>query len=266
MGEWQTERCELFDPEIGTWTETGGMDGFRSGHTATLLADGKVLVAGGFNGEVYLDSCEIYDPATGEWTATGSLSQARSSHEAALLSDGKVLVIGGFYEDDYELYTLSSCELFDPVTGTWSFLESELNIGRSGPDLEVLPDGRLLVLGGFVGSGTFTSSCEMYDPGDAEPVWEAVESMIVERHGGCSVVLSSGLVMVMGGVWYDGFEYVPISGCELYDPDADSWTETSELIVARQGHEAVVLGNETVLVTGGYDSPFSLSSCELYEP
>jgi hypothetical protein len=266
MGEWETDSCELFDPEIGTWTWTGGMEGFRSGHTATLLADGKMLAAGGFNGEVYLDSCEIYDPATGEWTATGSLNQARTSHEAVLLSDGKVLVVGGSYEDDYEFYALSSCELFDPGTGTWSFLESELNIGRSGPNLEVLPDGRLLVLGGYVGSGTFTSSCEMYDPGDPEPVWEAVESMIVERHGGCSVALASGLVMIMGGLWYDGFEYVPISGCELYDPDADSWIETSELIVARQGHEAVVLGNEAVLVTGGFDSSFPLSSCELYEP
>jgi N-acetylneuraminic acid mutarotase len=266
MGEWQTGSCELYDPEIGTWTWTESMDVFRSGHTATLLADGKVLVAGGFSGEDYLDSCEIYDPATREWTATGSLNQARTSHEAALLSDGKVLVVGGSYEDDYEFYVLSSCELFDPGTGTWSFLESELNTCRSGPNLEVLPDGRLLVLGGFVGSGTFTSSCEIYDPGDPEPEWEPVESMIVERNGGCSVVLASGLVMIMGGLWYDGFEYVPISGCELYDPDADSWIETSELIVARQGHEAIVLGNGAVLVTGGYDNPFSLLSCELYEP
>jgi N-acetylneuraminic acid mutarotase len=266
MGEWQTESCELFDPEIGTWTWTGGMEVFRSGHTATLLADGKVLVAGGFSGEGYLDSCEIYDPATLEWTATGSLNQARSSHEAALLSDGKVLVVGGSYEEDSDIHVLSSCEVFDPATGTWDFLESELITGRSGPNLEVLGDGRLFVMGGFVGSGTFASSCELYDPGDAEPVWEAVESMIVDRNGGCSVVLDSGLVMIVGGSWYDGYDIVPTSSCELYDPDTDTWNETSDLIVAREGHGAILLENGTVLVTGGFDSPASLSSCELYEP
>jgi N-acetylneuraminic acid mutarotase len=266
MGEWQTETCELFDPEIGAWTMTDGMSVYRSSHTATLLADGRVLVAGGYSGDDYLDSCEIYDPATGEWTATGSLNQARSAHQAVLLSDGSVLVIGGSYEDELEFYALSSCEEFDPATGTWSFLENELNTGRSGPNLEVLADGKLIVLGGFIGSGMWTLSCEIYDPDATEPVWEDVESMIVDRMGGCSVVLDSGLVMLVGGSRFEGIDIIPITGCELYDPASDTWSETSALIVARQSHGAIVLENGKVLVTGGFDSPASLSTCELYEP
>jgi len=266
MGEWQTETCELFDSEIGMWTMTEGMSVFRSNHTATLLTDGRVLVAGGYSGDGYLDSCEIYDPATGEWTATGSLNQARSSHQAVLLSDGSVMAVGGSYEDELDLYVLSSCEKFDPETGTWSLLASGLNTGRSSPNLEVLADGRLLVIGGFVGSGMWTSSCEMYDPDASEPVWEAVESMIVDRMNGCSVVLDSGLVMIVGGSWFEGIDIIPITGCELYDPASDTWSETSALTVARQGHGAIVLENGKVLVTGGYASPASLSSCELYEP
>src|SRR4029453_18119779 len=80
----------------GTWTETGSLNTARFGHTATLLPDGMVLVAGGADSNANaLASAELYDPATGTWTATGSLANARNGHTATLLADGKALVSWG---------------------------------------------------------------------------------------------------------------------------------------------------------------------------
>ena len=87
----------------------------RDAHTATLLPNGKVLVAGGYNSTSgYLSSAELYDPASGTWTATGSLSTARGYHTATLLPNGKVLVAGGYNSTSGYL---SSAELYDPATG-----------------------------------------------------------------------------------------------------------------------------------------------------
>ena len=104
----------LIDP---SWVPTGSLITARSRHTATLLPNGKVLVAGGNHGHAASSSAELYDPATGTWTATGSLGTARLRHTATLLSSGKVLVTGG--ENGLDGF-LNSAELYDPATGTWT--------------------------------------------------------------------------------------------------------------------------------------------------
>ena len=112
--------------------------------TATLLPNGQVLVAGGFNG-VDLASAELYDPATGLWTATGSMTSARDHHTATLLPNGQVLVAGGYSFDDF---ALASAELYDPATGLWTATGS-MATARYWHTATLLPNGQVLVAGGI---------------------------------------------------------------------------------------------------------------------
>lgn len=152
--------AELFDPATGKWTLTGSMNTARSGHTATLLQNGQVLVAGGDT----FGTAELYNPATGTWTATGSMNTARSGNTATLLGNGKVLAAGGFFGVYPVNHSLSSAELYDPATGVWTTTGS-INTSRGFHTATLLLDGQVVAAGGFSGSGrTFTviASAELY--------------------------------------------------------------------------------------------------------
>ena len=136
----------------------------RYDHTATLLPNGQVLVAGGFGGN-YLASAELYDPATGLWTATGSMAAARFCHTVTLLPNGQVLVAGGFNDASG---ALASAELYDPATGLWTATGS-MATKRDGHTATLLPNGQVLVAGGY--NGVFLASAELYDP--ATGLWTA---------------------------------------------------------------------------------------------
>ena len=239
----------------GTFSITGSLAVARDGNTATLLPNGKVLVAGGSGTGDSLNSSELYDPATGAWVATGNLAVGRSYHTATLLPNGKVLVAGG---DGGGTNTLSSSELYDPATGTWTATGS-LTVARFIHTATLLPNGKVLVAGGWRSTG-YLNSAELYDPATGN--WTATGSLAVARGDYPATLLPNGKVLVAGGQGNSG----NLSSAELYDPATGNWTATGSLAVALRNHTGTLLPNGKVLIAGGEGNGGNLSGAELYDP
>jgi IPT/TIG domain/Galactose oxidase, central domain len=242
----------LYDPTNGTFSATAGLGIARYCHTATLLPNGKVLIAGGFNGS-YLSSSELYDPAIGTFSATtGSLGTARFQHTATLLPNGKVLIAGGF-NGSYP----SSAELYDPASGTFSGTGS-LATQRTAHTATLLPSGKVLIAGGY--GMSYLPSIELYDP--ASGTFSVTGSLVASvRDGHTATLLPNGKVLIAGGK-FGGY----LTSAELYDPVGGTFTATGSLGTARYQHTATLLPNGKVLIAGGFGDVGSLTSAELYDP
>ena len=200
--------AELYDPAAGTWTATGSLGTVHATHTATLLPSGKVLLAGGSNGDP-LSSAELYDPAAGTWTATGSLGAARWVHTATLLPSGEVLVAAGSDRN-----SLSSADLYDPATGTWTATGS-LGTARFAHTATLLPSGKVLVAGGS--DGGYLSSAELYDTGlgFVRTDWQPqIATAISPLELGSSLMLTGslfqGISQASGGNFQDSSTNYPV--------------------------------------------------------
>lgn len=239
----------------GTWTVTGSMSTSRGGHTATLLADGRVLVAGGQveRHAAAVASAEIYDPQTGMWTVTGSMSMSRWAHTATLLPSGKVLVAGGLTSfGDY----LASAELFDPASGTWQATGSMLD-GHAAHTATLLHDGKVLVAGGSPGPS------ELYDP--TVGAWTATGALPLILDSATATLLDDGDVVVAGGVGYDPDRI--LQSTEIYDVESATWSQAADLPSRLEFHATALLVDGKVLVTGGYDPDRgALDSADLWDP
>jgi hypothetical protein len=250
--------AEIFDPATGHWRTTGSMTTARSSHTATLLTDGQVLVAGGDRGNSALSSAEIYDPATGLWAATGPMIISRAFHQATLLTNGEVLVMGG----QNNAGTVQDSEVYDPITRSWT-LAGSLSTARSQHTATLLTNGPVLLAGGEGDLSNPLSSAELYDP--ATRAWTTTNAMTTNRFQHTATLLSNGQVLVAAG-GSRNLNVVSLSSAELYDPATGRWKETGGLNSARISHTASLLNNGQVLVAGGQDNSGFLSSAELYDP
>ena len=246
------------------WEFTGSLNNARYYHTETLFSDGRVLVAAGagprpgtfpYQG---LTSAELYDPATGNWSLTGSLNVARLVHTATLLSSGKVLVTGGWPDPRTHSGLLSSAELYDPTTGTWTRI-ANMNVARGAHTATLLLNGKVLLVGARGGDA---NTAELYNPATAN--FSFTGNTTTSRVGyHTATLLPNGKVLVAAG--FDAASHVSASA-ELYDTATGTWTATGSLATARHDHRATLLANGKVLVSGGSNATEILASAEIYDP
>ncbi|HVS88720.1 MAG TPA: kelch repeat-containing protein [Candidatus Acidoferrum sp.] len=251
----------LYDPPTGSFLPTGSMNVAREQATATLLPNGKVLVAGGRNGNGATAAAELYDSASGTFTLTGSMATPRADATATLLPNGKVLIAGGFALTPTSVAATATAELFDPASGTFSTTGS-LATGRWLATANLLPDGTVLVSGGFNVNNTPTAAAEIYNP--ATSTFSPTGSMSGARVGHTSTLLPNGKVLIA-----DGFDSTlnAVSSVELYDPATGLFSPAGNMLVGRQGHIATLLPNGKVMFAGGFDPNANVTgTAELFDP
>lgn len=208
--------AELFDPANNSWTSTSAMLHARAFHTSTLLDDGRVLVIGGRRGDLEtLSSAEIYDPDTQIWRLAESMSEPRYSPSLSVLHDGRVLVTGGSDTDASSVSVPKTAEIYDPLSNRWAQAE-QFGTNRAGHSATVLMDGRVLVVGGGLGSDIVQA--EIYDP--EMDAWSSAGTTALARTGHSAAVMSDGRVIVAGG-WSGGSSAGHL--VEIYDPRVGTW-------------------------------------------
>ncbi len=258
--------AELYDPLTGTFAPTGSMHSPRYAHTATLLPNGKVLVAGGVGDGGNLtqppvnQSAELYDPTTGTFIAIGRMRVPRINHTATLIAGGRVLIVGGLQDlreadpynvPEYPYYGpgLITAEIYDIATGVFTATGS-MSTARYGHTATLLPDGTVLIAGGITSSdidgGVSTATAEIYHP--STNTFTPTGSMHAVRDLHVSTLLSNGKVLVTGG-------NRTAPSAEIFDPATGTFSLTGNMAMSRSAHTATPLSNGEVLVAGGATTP-----------
>ncbi|MGQ0551781.1 MAG: Kelch repeat-containing protein [Planctomycetota bacterium] len=274
---------ELYDTRDEGLTAQPSLLQPRTGHSATLLNDGRVLVVGGADevlGEP-TNTAEIRDPVTGVWTAVGNLVNGpRALHRATLLQDGRVLITGGtdnfISPTDIILGAQKTTEIFNPVTNTFS-AGPNMTIHRLGETATALPDGNVLITGGFTKVLGFipliTSNYETYNFSAGNPgSFSSTGTMGAPngRFGHAAVALPDGSVLVVGGA----------SGADPLDPAPEQtwerWTESTGFMGTNPLNDGRILPTVDLLTDGrvliaggargGFTTPESVASCEVWSP
>lgn len=267
-----TGRCvataDEFDPQTRRFVPCAGQMAVpRNFAQATLLPDGRVLIAGGYNTILgTLKSAELYDPKTRTFTRLPSrMTAPREMYTATTLTDGRVLLVAGF--DTHRGRTLPTAEVYDPHTQAFTPTGS-LATDRFGQDAVRLPDGRVLVAGGqhwFVGKpGVPLASAEIYDPATGR--WHETRSPLhFARDRPTLSLLPGGKVLVAGG--QNGT--TEPGAAEVFDPATETFTVLpGALGTPRMAHSAAVLPDGQVLLVGGWSIAEAATTrrTEMFDP
>lgn len=252
---------ELFEPALDRWREIPSPPSWqraRWGHTATRLADGRVLVAGGILSaeQRVAGHVDIFDPTTERWTTAAPLLRPRDEHGATLLRDGRVLVTGGrAFQPPIGsgIAYLDHAEIYDPTRDRWKALPA-MRAARANHVAAVLPDGRVLVAGGYAPEAALASA-EIFEP--TTGTWTATASMADARFHHSASVLEIGVV-VAGG-WQRGSN---LATTEVFDVATARWRPGPELRVGRDDHCSVALTTGILLFGGQSAKHFSVREVE----
>jgi Galactose oxidase, central domain len=274
----QLASAEIYDPGSGAFTATASMSTPREGHTATMLRDGRVLVAGGSpNGIQATDSAEIYDPESGTFSRTGHLHQPRVAHVAALLGTGKVLIAGGGrggMPGGYISY--DTAEMYDPATSSFIPVRAHMKSDRVGAAAVKLNDGRVLIVGGKSGrvvtsrhrnlsSMTPLNTAEIFDP--EAGAFIKTGDMSAPHYLATATMLNDGNVLVVGGWRIQGPVVVGMRDADLYLPETNLFSRVGPTNVARLTNTATLLKDGEVLIAGGVaEKGLITASVEFYSP
>lgn len=278
------DTVELFDPKANQWKPGASMAQARNWHTATLLDDGRVLVAGGAREQKsHLATAELYDPAKNAWTAAAPLNQSRCLHQAVKLTDGSVLIVGGRSNQVQAESAdapdggmaqrphggargatgfgapIASAERWAPG-GAWVTLSEPVD-PRQRHALVSLPAGRALVVGGATRTG-LTNLAELWTP-DAGAWLTPEHSLSMGLGSHTATALESGDVLVVGG---EPPNSVDTGRAQRYEAAGQRWCLAGELLSSRKQHTATALDKGKVLVVGGVSAGIAEATCELWEP
>ncbi|MCW5911452.1 MAG: hypothetical protein KIT62_10275 [Cyclobacteriaceae bacterium] len=254
------------DASYGTVRAVSKMNTKRSAHTATLLQNGKVLIAGGIltaeGAEVNNASTEIFDPQTESSSPGASMNVKRAGHTATLLPDGNVLITGGFDSSGF----LASAELYVTAANEFLLLKSEMSDKRADHTAVLLQNGKVLLPGGSNGSIKSNQSADLYDP--ATRTFTRISDMNLPRTRHSGTLLPDGRVLVVGGSSNRRSDV--LAACELFDPVSNTFTPAATLGIARNKHLAILMKDGNVLIIGGSSTASEIGgryfSCEVYHP
>lgn len=272
------QSSEVFDPVGNAWTPLQSqmtVNGFASArqlHTATLMSNGQVLIAGGLGVDTQggqfgaLASCVVFDPASDTFTATGAMPQARGWHSAANLPNGQVLVMAGV---DGALATLRSSATFDPAGGQWTAA------GNSGPHTwgALVTVGQQTIVAGGCGvtynqgfqiSSLASPVTERYDA-QARTFGQAANN-VGDRIYYAGAASSAGRALFAGGLGVSGQNLVPSDTTEVYDPAQNAFTPGPAMSIARFSPEIAEIANSgDMLIVGGIDGQANTAICEVFQ-